>query len=226
MWLVETKFLSEGWSGRRMWFLESKVRPKDNPSEGCDWLIRRFVRRMIRPKGCDWSRWKSVRRIIRPKDVIGQYEDLVLWFVRRMLWRLLIGWDEATCPYDEASDLSSCQTNLIGREGNLVFSSLARLIGLSDGLVLIRTLLSGQFADQLPASSLGFLVARIQTCKRADEKMITRSVFFGQRIRCSDLFLTPKQTKRTSPCVTYSTRGGVYIRYTMLVDGAREVCVF
>ena len=112
--------------------------------------------------------------MVRPKDVIGRYEDLVYWFVRRMLWRLLIGWDEATCPEDEASDLLSCQTNLIEREGNLVFSSWTRLIGLSDGLILIRKLMIGRFDDQLPASSLGFLVARFQTYKRSDKKTITR----------------------------------------------------
>ena len=100
------------------------------------------------------------------KDVNGRYKDLVLWFVRRMLRRLLIGWSEATCPYDEASALSSCQTDLIGQDGNLVFSSWTRLIGLSNGLVLIRTLLIGRSADQLPASSLGFFATRCQTVKR------------------------------------------------------------
>ena len=45
---------------------------------------------------------------------------------------------EATCPYDDASDLSSCQTDLIGREGKLVFSSGTLLIGRSDGLVLLK----------------------------------------------------------------------------------------
>ena len=77
-------------------------------------------------------------------------------------------------PYNEASALLSCQTNLIGREGNLVFSLWTQLIGPSDRLVLLRTLLIGRSADQLPAYSLGFLAARFQTCKRADEKTITR----------------------------------------------------
>ena len=83
-----------------------------------------------------------------------------------MLRRLFIGLDEATCPYDDASDLSSCQTDLIGREGNLVFYFWTRLIGLFNGLVLLRTLMIGRSADLLSASSLGFFVARFQTAKR------------------------------------------------------------
>ena len=83
-----------------------------------------------------------------------------------MLRRLLIGWAEATCPYDEVSALSSCQTDLIGQEGDLVFSSWTRLISLSDGLILIRTLLIGRSADLLPASSLAFFATRCQTVKR------------------------------------------------------------
>ena len=74
-----------------------------------------------------------VRRIL-----IGRDEDVVLEIFRRMLRRILIGRDKATCRYDDASDLSSGQTNLIGQEGNLVFSSWTRLIGLSDGLVLLE----------------------------------------------------------------------------------------
>ena len=78
----------------------------------------------------------------------------------------MIGRDEATCPYDDASNLSSCQTGLIGREGNLVFSYWTRLIGLSDALVLIRTLLIGRSADLLPATSLGFFATQCQRVKR------------------------------------------------------------
>ena len=91
-----------------------------------------------------------------------------------MLRRLLISLAVATCPYDEASALSSYQTDLTEREGNLVFSFWTRLIGLSDGLVLIRTLLIGRSSDLLPASSLGFISTRCQTIKRTDEKTITR----------------------------------------------------
>ena len=87
------------------------------------------------------------------------------------------------------------------------------LIGPSDRLVPLRTLLIGCFADQLLASSMGFLAMRCQTCKHADEKKITRKrLLCGDEyatIRRSDLSLTPKQIKQTSPCVTYSTRGGV-----------------
>ena len=45
---------------------------------------------------------------------------------------------EETGPYDDASDLSSCQTDLIGRERKLVLSSGTLLIGRSDGLVLLK----------------------------------------------------------------------------------------
>ena len=155
----------EWWSNRRMWLVETKVCPKDDPS-----------------KGCDWPRRKSFQRMLR---------------------RILIGWDEATCLYNDASALSSCQTDLIGREGNLVFSSWTRLICLSDGLVLIRTLLIGRSADQLPASSFGLLShAMSDSQTRFTRKRLRESVFFGRRKRRSDLFLTPKQTKGMSPCFT------------------------
>ena len=65
---------------------------------------------------------KKVRpKIIRPNDVIGRADDSVLRFVRRMLRSLLIGWADASVLYDEASALSSCQTNLIGRAAQLLF---------------------------------------------------------------------------------------------------------
>ena len=98
--------------------------------------------------------------------LIGQDEDVVFEIVRRMLRRLLIGRDESSCPYDDAFYLFSCQTDLIGREGNPVFSSWTRLIGLSDGLVFLRTLLIGRSAALFLASSLGFFVAQFQTAKR------------------------------------------------------------
>ena len=160
--------------------------------------------------------------MIRRKDVIGRYEDLVLWFVRRMLRRLLIGWDEATCPYDEASDLSSFQTNLIGREGNLVFSSWTRLIGLSDGLVLLRTLMIGRSADLLSASSFGFFVAQFQTAKRDwRENDYAKTSFLGDEyagVICS--WRQNRQNERHLVLLTLPD-GGVYILCTMLVDGAR-----
>ena len=94
------------------------------------------------------------------------------------------------------------------------------LIGPYDRLVLLRTLLVGCFANQLLASSMGFLATRYQTCNHADEKTVTRKrLLCGDKyaaIRCSDLSLTPKQIKRTSPCVTYSTRDGVLKLCTML----------
>ena len=123
----------------------------------------------------DWSRRKSVRKMIRPKDVIGRDESPSEGWSGRRMWlaytkvrpwrssermpqRLLIGWDEATCPYDNASDLLSCQTDLIGREGELVFSSGTLLIGRSDGLVLLERFLLADLIDLLSASSLFFLL--------------------------------------------------------------------
>ena len=164
---------------------------EDNLSEGCDCSRRKSVRRMIRPKDVigwykdsskEWSVWRMwlIYTKIRPKDDPSEGCD---WprqkSVQRMLRSLLIGWAKATYPYDEASALLSCQTNLIWQEGNLIFSLWTRLIGPSDGLVLLRTLLIGLSADQLPVSSLGFLAAQFQTCKRTEEKTITRNVFFG-----------------------------------------------
>ena len=153
-------------------------------------------------------------------DVIGWADASVWRFVRRMLQSLLISWADASLLYDKASTLSSCQTNLIGRAARLVFSWWTRLICPSDWLVLLRTLLIVCFADQLLASSMEFLATRCETCKRADKKTITRKRLLSgdeyATIRRSDLSLTPKHIKRTSPCVTYSTRGGVLKLCTML----------
>ena len=158
---------------------------------------------MIRPK-------KVRPRIIQPTDVIGWADASVWRFVRRMLRSFLIGWADDSVLYDKASAVSSCQTNLIGRAARLVSYWLTRLIGPSDLLVLLRMLLIGCFADELLASSMGFLATRCQTCKHADEKTITRKRLLcgGEyaTIRRSDLSLTPKQIKQTSPCVTYPTR--------------------
>ena len=90
---------------------EPMIRPKDDPSEGCDWLSQNFclmVRLKDAPKPFDW--------LIRSNSLIGP----------------------------------------------------------SDRLVLLSTLLIGRSADQLLASSLGFLATQCQTCKYADEKTITR----------------------------------------------------
>ena len=70
--------------------------------------------------------------------LIGRDEEVIFEIVLRSVRRILIVQDEATCLYDDASDLLSCQTELIGQEGKLVFSSWTRLIGLSDGLVLLE----------------------------------------------------------------------------------------
>ena len=108
-----------------MWLAEPTMRPKDNPSEGCDWLSRRFC------------------LVVRPKDTLKPFD----WLSR--------------------SNLS------IWRGVRLVFSSWTRLIGPSDGIVLLRKLLIGRSVNQLLASSLGFLATWCQTCKRADKKRIT-----------------------------------------------------
>ena len=48
--------------------------------------------------------------------------------------------EEESGPYDDASDLSSCQTDLIEQERKLVLSSGTLLVGRSDGLVLLKRL--------------------------------------------------------------------------------------
>ena len=99
-------------------------------------IVQRMLRRILIGRDEDVV-LEIVRRMLR-RILIGRDKDVVLEIVRRMLRRILIGRDEATCPYDGASDLSSCQTDLIGQEGKLFFSSWTRLIGLSDGLVLLE----------------------------------------------------------------------------------------
>ena len=108
-------------------------------------------------------------------DVIGWADASVWRVVRRMLRSLLIGWADASILYDEASALSSCQTNLIGRAARLVSSWWMQLIGPSDRIVLQGRFLLANPPISSFASSLGFLATRCQTCKRADEKMITRN---------------------------------------------------
>ena len=54
---------------------------------------------------------------VGPKDVIGQdedgpYEDRPKVRLKDSDWR-----KEETGPYEDASDFSSCQTDLIGRDG-------------------------------------------------------------------------------------------------------------
>ena len=115
------------------------------------------VRRMIRLKGCDWPIWKCCLGDC-PKDAP----------------KVLIRRDEATCPYDDASDLSSCQNDLIGWEGKLVFSSGTRMIGLSDGLVLLERF---WLADLLICFQRLLLASLSRDCRQPnaiEEKTITR----------------------------------------------------
>ena len=129
--MVDTKSSSEGCD----WPIRN-VPPKDGPSEGCDWTIRKVHPRDVIGRDEDVV-LKIVRRSVR-RILIGRDEDVVLKIVRRSVRRILIGRDEATCPYDDASDLSSCQTDMIGQERKLVLSSGTLLIGRSDGLVLLK----------------------------------------------------------------------------------------
>ena len=149
------------------------IRPKD--------VIGRYknsFRRMVRPKDLIGRYEKSVRRMMSGRDedvvlkivrrsvrriLIGRDEDVILKIVRRSIRRILIERDEATCPYDNVSDLSSCQTDLIERERKLVLSSGTLLIGQSDGLVLLKRFLLADPIDLLSASCFGFFVARFQT---------------------------------------------------------------
>ena len=137
---------------------DTNVRPKDGPYEGCDWPIRKSFRRIVRPKDVidrykSPSERRSVRRILIGQDedvfmkivrrsvrriLIERDKDVVLEIVQSSVRRILIGRDEATCPYDDASDLSSCQTDLIRREGILVLSFGTLMIGRSDGFVLMK----------------------------------------------------------------------------------------
>ena len=160
--------------------------------------------------------------MIRLKDVIGRSEDVVLENVRK----------DAPKAFDWLS-----QSNLSVWRG-------VPLVVLTDGSDWTRrepclffldatdwpvrwTCLDKNASDwpiRRSASSVFFgLLCHAMSDSQTwfTRKRLRESVFFGQRIRRSDMFLTPKQTKRMSPCFTYSTRGGVYILCTMLVDGAR-----
>ena len=99
-------------------------------------IVQRMLQRILIGRDEDVV-LEIVRRMLR-RILIGRDEDVVLEIVQRILRKILIGRDKATCPYDDASNLSSCQTDLIVREGKLVFSYWTRLIGLSDGLVLLE----------------------------------------------------------------------------------------
>ena len=201
-----------------MWLADTKVCPKDGPSEGCD-----------------WSR-KSVRRMIRPKDVIGRYEDLVLEIVWRMLHRLLIGRDEYVVLEIVRKDAPKDFDWL--RRSNLSVWRCVRLVVLPDGsdwtrrepclffldatdwtvrwTFLGRMLLIG-WSDWSAFSVFFWLLCCAISDSRTwmTRKWLRENVFSRRRIHRSDLFLTPKQTKQTSPCFTYSTRRGVDILCTM-----------
>ena len=231
-WPFEWRDYLEGF-----WLVETKVRPKDDPSEGCD-----------------WSRRKSIWRMIRPKDVIGRDESPSKgWSVRRM-WLV----DTKIHPKDDPSegcDWSIWRSHLGDRpkgcsEGfwlaetkQLSVWQCVRLVVLPDGsdwtrrepcLFFLDTtdwtvqcICLDKNASDWPILRSAFSVffgllshAMLDSQTRFTRKQLRKSVFFGRQLRRSDLFLTRKQTKQTSPCFTYSTRGGVYILCTMIVDGA------
>ena len=106
-------------------------RDEDCPSEDCP---------KVRPKyviGQDEDGPSEDRPKVRPKDVIGRDKDGPSEDRSKVLPKDFIGRDEyglsedcpkvrlkdsdwtkeETCPYDDVSDLSSCQTDLIGRDG-------------------------------------------------------------------------------------------------------------
>ena len=99
------------------------------------------------PKDSDWTRQKCRLEDlpkVRLKDSdwtrqIFRLEDRLKVRPKDSDWT-----KEATFPYDDASDSSSCRTDMIGRERKLVLSSGTLLIGRSDWTRLAETLLIGR----------------------------------------------------------------------------------
>ena len=84
---------------------------KDGPSED---------RLKVRPKdviGRDEDGPSEDRPKVRPKDVIGRDEDGPSEDCPKVCPEDSYWTKEETCPYDDVSDLSSYQTDLIGRDG-------------------------------------------------------------------------------------------------------------
>ena len=98
---------------------------EDGPSE---------VHPKVRPKdviGRDEDGPSEDRPRVRPKDVIGQDEDGPSEDSPKVRPKDSDWTKEATCPYYDASDLSSCQTDLIGRDGIWSYLLDTLLIGWS-----------------------------------------------------------------------------------------------
>ena len=86
-------------------------RDEDGPSE---------YRPKVRPKdviGRDEDGPSEDRPKVRPKDVIGRDEDGPSEDSPKVRPKDSDWTKEETCPCDDVSDLSSCQTDLIGRDG-------------------------------------------------------------------------------------------------------------
>ena len=91
-----------------MWLAEPTICPKDDPSEGCDWLSRSFclvVHPKDAPKPFDWlsrsnlSVWRGVRLVVLPDESDWTRREPCLFFVNATDWT--VRW---TCPAKDASD--------------------------------------------------------------------------------------------------------------------------
>ena len=152
-----------------MWLSEPTIRPKDDPSDDSPSEDNPT-------DGCDWlSRWFCL--VVCPKDALKPFD----WLIRINLsvWqgvRLVVLTDES-----DWTRKAPC------------LSSWTQLIGISNQLVLIRTLLIGRSANQLFHVFFGLLshaMSDMQSCWRENDYGKTSSL--GWRISRSDLFLMPK----------------------------------
>ena len=133
----------------------------------CLKIVKRSVRRIL--IGQDEDGPSEDRPKVRPKDMIGQDNDGPSEDRPKVCPKDYHWTKEATCPYDNASNLPSCQTDMIGRERKLVLSYGTLLIGCSDGLIFLKRFLLADLIDLLSASSFDFfvlLVARFYTAIR------------------------------------------------------------
>ena len=196
---------SEGWSVRRMWLADTKVvlgdRPKD-ATKDFDWL-RRIFHLGDCPKDAqkafDWPR-RRCRLGDRPKDAPKAFD----WSRRSnfSLWKWV--WLVVLPDGSDWTRREPCLFFLDATDWTVRWTCLAK--NASDWPIR-------QSASSVFFGLLCHAMSDNQT--RFTIKLLRESVFFGRRMSRSDLFLTPKQTKQTSPCFTCSTRGGVYILCTI-----------
>ena len=98
--------LSKRWSVQRMWLVKTKVRPKDDLSEGCDWSIRRSCL-VVHPKDslkafdwlrrCNLSVWQCVRLVVLPDESDWTRREPCIFFLDVTDWT--VRW---TCPAKNA----------------------------------------------------------------------------------------------------------------------------